>query len=110
MRRVLEGVRILAVEQYGAGPYGTQLLAELGAEVVKIEAPSMGGDVSRATGPYFLGEGDSQFFQTFSRSKKSIALELKTPHGRATFETLVRTADAVVALLAGVAPPPSADQ
>ena len=89
MKRVLEGVRILAVEQYGAGPYGTQLLAELGAEVVKIEAPSMGGDVSRATGPYFLGDGDSQFFQTFSRSKKSVALELKTPEGRATFEALV---------------------
>ena len=104
MQRVLEGVRILAVEQYGAGPYGTQLLAELGAEVVKIEAPSMGGDVSRATGPYFLGEGDSQFFQTFSRSKKSIALELKTPEGRATFEALVGTADAVVDNLRGDQP------
>ncbi len=104
MKRVLEGVRILAVEQYGAGPYGTQLLAELGAEVVKIEAPSMGGDVSRATGPYFLGEGDSQFFQTFSRSKKSVALELKTPEGRAAFEALVRTADAVVDNLRGDQP------
>jgi crotonobetainyl-CoA:carnitine CoA-transferase CaiB-like acyl-CoA transferase len=104
MKRVLEGVRILAVEQYGAGPYGTQLLAELGAEVVKIEAPSMGGDVSRATGPYFLGDGDSEFFQTFSRSKKSIALELKTPEGRATFEALVRTADAVVDNLRGDQP------
>ena len=92
----LAGVRILAVEQYGAGPYGTQLLAELGAEVVKIEAPSMGGDVSRATGPYFLGEGDSEFFQTFSKAKKSVALEIKTPEGRADFERLVETADAVV--------------
>ena len=104
MRRPLQGVRILAVEQYGAGPYGTQLLAELGAEVVKIEAPSMGGDVSRATGPYFLGEGDSQFFQTFSRSKKSVALELKTAEGRAAFEALVRTADAVVDNLRGDQP------
>lgn len=93
---LLSGLRILAVEQYGAGPYGTQLLAELGAEVIKIEAPSMGGDVSRATGPYFLGENDSQFFQTFSRSKKSVALEIKTPDGRADFERLVTTADAVV--------------
>jgi crotonobetainyl-CoA:carnitine CoA-transferase CaiB-like acyl-CoA transferase len=104
MKRPLAGVRILAVEQYGAGPYGTQLLAELGAEVVKIEAPSMGGDISRATGPYFLGEGDSQFFQTFSRSKRSVALELKTPEGRAAFEALVRAADAVVDNLRGDQP------
>ena len=54
----LKGLRILAVEQYGAGPYGSMHLADLGAEVIKIESPP-GGDVSRATGPYFLGEGDS---------------------------------------------------
>ena len=102
--KLLEGVKILAVEQYGAGPYGTQLMAELGAEVVKIEAPSMGGDVSRATGPYFLGEGDSQFFQTFSRSKKSVALEIKTADGRADFEALVSGADAVVNNLRGDQP------
>ena len=102
--RLLEGVRILAVEQYGAGPYGTMLLAELGAEVVKIEAPSMGGDVSRSVGPYYLGDGDSQFFQTFSRSKKSVALEIKTEEGRADFERLVREADAVVNNLRGDQP------
>ncbi|KRB40154.1 MAG: CoA transferase [Pseudomonadota bacterium] len=96
LKRPLEGIRILAVEQYGAGPYGTQLMSELGAEVIKIEAPSMGGDVSRATGPYFLGEGDSQFFQTFSRGKKSVSLEIKSPEGRAAFERLVASADAVV--------------
>lgn len=102
--RPLEGLRVLAVEQYGAGPYGTQLLAELGAEVVKIEAPSMGGDVSRATGPFFLGDQDSQFFQTFSRAKKSLALEIKTPEGRSAFEALVATADAVVNNLRGDQP------
>lgn len=104
MTALLSGVRILAVEQYGAGPYGTQLMAELGAEVIKIEAPSMGGDVSRATGPYFLGENDSQFYQTFSRSKKSVALEIKTPEGRVDFEHLVATADAVVNNLRGDQP------
>lgn len=104
MTRLLEGVRILAVEQYGAGPYGTMLLAELGAEVIKIEAPSMGGDVSRSVGPYMLGEGDSQFYQTFSRSKKSVALEIKTPEGRADFESLVESADAVVNNLRGDQP------
>ncbi|MCZ8086648.1 CaiB/BaiF CoA transferase family protein [Brevundimonas sp.] len=102
--RPLEGVRVLAVEQYGAGPYGTMLMAELGAEVIKIEAPSMGGDVSRQTGPYFLGDQDSQFFQTFSRSKSSVALEIKTPQGRADFERLVRSADAVVNNLRGDQP------
>ncbi len=102
--RPLEGVRVLAVEQYGAGPYGTMLMAELGAEVIKIEAPSMGGDVSRATGPYFLGEGDSEFFQTFSRSKSSVALEIKTAEGRADFERLVLSADAVVNNLRGDQP------
>ncbi len=104
MIRPLEGVRILAVEQYGAGPYGTQLLAELGAEVVKIEAPSMGGDVSRQTGPYFLGENDSLFFQTFSRGKKSLALEIKSADGRSAFDDLVRGADAVVNNLRGDQP------
>jgi len=104
MNRPLEGVRVVAVEQYGAGPYGTQLLSELGAEVIKIEAVSMGGDVSRATGPFFLGENDSHFFQTFSRGKKSVTIELKTPEGRAAFERLVATADAVVNNLRGDQP------
>ncbi len=104
MTGLLEGVRILAVEQYGAGPYGSMLLAELGAEVIKIEAPSMNGDVSRSVGPYYLGDKDSQFYQTFSRSKKSIALELKTPEGRADFEKLVETADAVIDNLRGDQP------
>ncbi len=101
---LLKGLRILAVEQYGAGPYGTMLLAELGAEVIKIEAPSMGGDVSRSVGPYFLGDKDSQFYQTFSRSKKSVALEIKTDDGRRDFEQLVRSADAVVNNLRGDQP------
>jgi crotonobetainyl-CoA:carnitine CoA-transferase CaiB-like acyl-CoA transferase len=100
----LKGVRILSIEQYGAGPYGTMLLAELGAEVIKIEAPSMGGDVSRATGPHFLGDGDSQFFQTFSRSKTSVALELKDTAGRTRFEEMVRSADAVANNLRGDQP------
>lgn len=104
MSQPLSGVRVVAVEQYGAGPYGTQLLSELGAEVIKIEAVSMGGDVSRATGPFFLGENDSHFFQTFSRGKKSVTLELKTPEGRAAFERLVASADAVVNNLRGDQP------
>jgi crotonobetainyl-CoA:carnitine CoA-transferase CaiB-like acyl-CoA transferase len=78
-------------------------LADLGAEVIKIESPP-GGDVSRATGPYFLGEGDSQFFQTFNLNKRSLRLDLKHPRGREVFERLVRTADAVMNNLRGDQP------
>jgi crotonobetainyl-CoA:carnitine CoA-transferase CaiB-like acyl-CoA transferase len=99
----LQGIRILAVEQYGAGPYGSMHLADLGAEVIKIESPP-GGDVSRATGPYFLGEGDSQFFQTFNLNKRSLRLDLKSPAGREVFERLVGSADAVLNNLRGDQP------
>ncbi len=104
MRRPLEGVRLIAVEQYGAGPYGSQLLADLGAEVIKIENPAGGGDVSRAVGPYMLGEGDSQFFQTFSKGKRSLTLDLKAPRGRQVFERLAATADGVLNNLRGDQP------
>ena len=99
----LAGVRILAVEQYGAGPFGSMHLADLGAEVVKIEPPG-GGDVSRGTGPHFLGDDDSHFFQTFNRNKKSVVLDLKSTAGRADFHALVRTSDAVLNNLRGDQP------
>jgi crotonobetainyl-CoA:carnitine CoA-transferase CaiB-like acyl-CoA transferase len=104
VRRPLEGVRVLTIEHYGAGPYATLLMAELGAEVIKIEAPSTGGDASRPTGPFPLGDNDSQYFQTFSRGKKSAAIELKTAEGRADFERLVASAEAVVNNLRGDQP------
>ncbi|MFZ5670704.1 MAG: CaiB/BaiF CoA transferase family protein [Pseudomonadota bacterium] len=104
MRRPLDDVRVLTIEHYGAGPYATLLMAELGAEVIKVESPSLGGDASRPTGPFLLGEHDSQYFQTFSRSKKSAAIELKTHQGRADFERLVKGADAVVNNLRGDQP------
>lgn len=100
----LEGVRIIAVEQYGAGPYGSMFLSDMGAEVIKIENPKIGGDVSRQTGPFFLGENDSYFFQTFNLNKKSLSLNLKTEEGRKVFEALVKTADAVTNNLRGDQP------
>jgi crotonobetainyl-CoA:carnitine CoA-transferase CaiB-like acyl-CoA transferase len=103
MIRPLEGLRILAFEQFGAGPYGTMLLAELGAEVIKVENPQ-GGDISRANGPYFLGQDDSQYFQAFARGKKSVTLDIKSEEGRAAFERLVRKADAVANNLRGDQP------
>lgn len=100
----LEGMRVVAVEQYGAGPYGSMFLADLGADVVKIENPKTGGDVSRQTGPFFLGENDSEFFQTFNRNKRSLSLNLKLDEGRAVFHRLVAASDAVLNNLRGDQP------
>jgi crotonobetainyl-CoA:carnitine CoA-transferase CaiB-like acyl-CoA transferase len=93
-------MRILAIEQFGAGPYGTLQLADLGAEVIKIEDPGAGGDVSRYIPPFQQGE-DSIFFEAFNRGKKSISLDLRRPGGRRVFEDLVREADAVFSNLRG---------
>lgn len=90
----LTGTRILASEQYGAGPYGTMFLAQLGAEVIKLEPPK-GGDSARGTGPYFLGADDSLFYQTFNLNKRSLTLDLRTDAGREVLHRLVLTADAV---------------
>ena len=100
----LAGVRILAVEVYGAGPFGTTHLADLGAEVIKLEQRDAGGDVSRAVGPYFLGEGDSHFFQSLNRNKKSLTLDLKHPRGREVLLKLVATADGLMGNLRGDQP------
>ena len=101
---LLAGIRVLSVEHYGAGPYGTQLLAELGAEVVKVENAATGGDYSRSVGPYLLGDADSQFHQAFGRSKKSVTLDLKSADGRSRFERMVAGADAVANNLRGDQP------
>jgi succinate--hydroxymethylglutarate CoA-transferase len=97
----LSGIRVLAVEQYGAGPAGSLYLADLGAEVIKVENLREGGDTGRAVGPHFFGPGDSQFFQTFNRNKRSIALDLAQPEGRAVFRDLARTAEGVFDNLRG---------
>ncbi|HET7197138.1 MAG TPA: CoA transferase, partial [Burkholderiales bacterium] len=100
----LAGLRVLSVEQYGAGPAGTIYLADLGAEVIKVENLREGGDVGRAVGPHFFAPGDSQFFQTFNRNKRSIALDLRNEDARAIFRKLAGTADAVFDNLRGDQP------
>ena len=104
----LAGIRILAIEQYGAGPYATMHLADLGAEIIKIESPARegvsAGDMSRQSGPFFLGDNDSQFFQTFNRGKRSVSLEIRTPRGRELLLKLVEKADAVANNLRGDQP------
>lgn len=104
----LKGLRVLSAEQYGAGPFGSMLLADLGAEVIKIENPRERGDISRQTGPYFLGEDpaspDSQFFQSFNRNKKSLCLDLKSERGQQVFRRVAATCDAVMNNLRGDQP------
>jgi crotonobetainyl-CoA:carnitine CoA-transferase CaiB-like acyl-CoA transferase len=102
-RAPLDGLRILTVSQFGAGPFGTQLLADLGAEVIKIEDPGVGGDVARQVGPY-AGEDDSLYFQSFNRGKKSITLDLEHPAGRAVLRDLARVSHAVYNNLRGDLP------
>lgn len=98
----LTGIRVLTLEQFGAGPYGTMFLAELGAEVIKVEAPE--GDPSRHVGPHRLGPDDSQYFQAWNLGKKSVTLDIKSAEGRRRFEALVKTADCVVNNLRGTQP------
>jgi len=93
-RPPLDGVRILAVSQFGAGPFGTQMLADLGADVIKVEDPGVGGDSARYVPP-FQGEADSPYFQSFNRGKRSVSLNLRHPDGQAVFHDLVRVSDAV---------------
>ena len=99
----LADVRVLAIEQFGAGPWATLQLADLGAEVIKIEDPASGGDVGRYVPPFQEGE-DSLFFETFNRNKKSISLDLRDPAGRDRFEELVRVSDVVFSNLRGDQP------
>jgi crotonobetainyl-CoA:carnitine CoA-transferase CaiB-like acyl-CoA transferase len=100
----LSGVRIVAVEQYGAGPFATQHLADLGAEIIKVENFRDGGDVGRAVGPYFFGEGDSHFFEAFNRNKCSLTLDLKKAEAREVLHDLVKKSDAVFNNLRGDLP------
>jgi crotonobetainyl-CoA:carnitine CoA-transferase CaiB-like acyl-CoA transferase len=100
MRLPLEGLRLLAVSQFGAGPYSTMVLADLGADVVKIEDPRSGGDVSRSVPPYQI-PGDSIYFQSFNRNKRSLTLDLRQPEGRALFHRLVAVSHAVFNNLRG---------
>ena len=99
----LADVRVLAIEQFGAGPWATLQLADLGAEVLKIEDPSSGGDVGRYVPPFQEGE-DSLFFETFNRNKKSISLDLRDAPGREAFERLVEASDVVFSNLRGDQP------
>lgn len=89
----LEGVRVLDLSTVVLGPYATQILADYGADVIKVEAP--GGDSTRHTGPT-TEKGMSAIFLGVNRGKRSILLDLKTGAGRAAIEKLVDRADVLI--------------
>jgi crotonobetainyl-CoA:carnitine CoA-transferase CaiB-like acyl-CoA transferase len=98
----LNGVRILDLSRVLAGPWATQMLADLGADVVKVEAPGRGDD-TRAWGPPFLTDGDgnedlgeSAYYLSCNRNKRSIAIDLADPSGAALVRDLAMRADVVV--------------
>ena len=103
MTLALAGVRVISVEQFGAGPWATLQLSDLGAEVIKIEDPTTGGDVGRYVPPYQEDE-DSLFFETFNRGKLSVSLDLRHPGARPVLEDLVRGSDVVFSNLRGDQP------
>jgi formyl-CoA transferase len=90
----LAGLRVLDFSRVLAGPYGTLYLADMGADVVKVEAPE-GGDDTRAYGPPFL-DGLSTYFLSVNRGKRSICLDLKSPEGQAQARALALAADVVL--------------
>ncbi len=99
----LNGIRIVSVEQFGAGPWATMMLADLGAEIIKVENPETGGDVARYVPPY-TAEQDSVYFQSFNRNKKSMTLNLQHPGGREVLHRLVGISDGVFNNLRGDLP------
>lgn len=92
----LDGLRILALTQLGAGPYAMSILGDLGAEIIKLEDPTTGGDEARNVPPHAEG-GDSLYFQSLNRNARSLTLDLRSAEGRTIFHALVRRCDAVYA-------------
>jgi formyl-CoA transferase/CoA:oxalate CoA-transferase len=92
--RPLAGVRVLDLSRILAGPFCTMRLGDLGAEVIKIEQPGV-GDETRRWGPPFVN-GESAYYLSVNRNKKSVALDLKSPRGRAAVRALIRRSDVLV--------------
>ena len=97
MDKALEGVRVIDLTQFEAGTSCTQMLAWLGADVIKIEQPGV-GDPGRGAGRE--SEGDSNYFIHYNSNKRSVTLNLKTDKGREMFFDLVRDGDIVAENLA----------
>ncbi len=90
----LAGVRVVDLSRVLAGPYATMTLADLGADVVKVEHP-VGGDETRSWGPPYAG-GEAAYFLSVNRGKRSVALDLKEPEGRELALELCARADVLI--------------
>jgi crotonobetainyl-CoA:carnitine CoA-transferase CaiB-like acyl-CoA transferase len=96
MDRPLAGIRVVELARILAGPWAGQLLADLGAEVIKVERPGAGDD-TRAWGPPFVaGEGSAAYFHGCNRGKSSVAIDLESAEGQAAVRDLVRDADVLI--------------
>jgi formyl-CoA transferase len=91
----LDGLRVLELGNFMAGPYAGTMLADMGADVVKVEAP-VGGDYARGLGPFADGSPDGAGFLRLDRNKRSIALDLKVAAGKRAFGSLVDSADVII--------------
>lgn len=95
MEQLLAGIRVIDLSRVMAGPYCTMLLGDLGADVIKIEAPGQGDD-SRHWGPPFAPGGESAYFLCANRNKRSLTLNLKSERGLAILRELIRQGDVLV--------------
>src|SRR3979490_827143 len=93
-RPPLSGIRVVDFSRVIAGPMCTQILSDMGAEVIKIENPDGGDDTRKGAGPRKGGE--SHFFMTYNRGKKSVALDFTKPEGQALVHKLLASADVLV--------------
>jgi len=91
--KALEGVKILDLTRVLAGPYATMILGDLGAEIIKVEIPVIGDD-SRHFGPFINGE--SAYFMSLNRNKRSMTLNLKTEEGKTIFKRFIEKVDVIV--------------
>src|SRR5687768_13205183 len=95
MDKPLTGLKVVELARILAGPWAGQLLADLGAEVVKVERPGSGDD-TRGWGPPFAADGSAAYFHSCNRGKSSLAIDLASPEGQAQVRELVRDADVLI--------------
>ena len=91
---ILQGLKVLDLSRIFTGPFCTQILGDLGAEIIKLEPES--GDVTRYWGPPFVDTGLAAYFVVLNRNKRSICLDLATDHGKEVFNKLVKWCDILV--------------
>ena len=95
MDRPLAGLKVVELARILAGPWAGQLLADLGAEVIKVERPGAGDD-TRGWGPPFAADGSAAYFHGCNRGKSSVAIDLDTADGQAQVRALARDADVLI--------------